>query len=381
MTQTARAAVLAGPKTIELRDFPLPAIGADDALLRIEACGICGTDYEQYHGEVPPHAYYTPFPVIPGHEPLGVIAEIGERARARWGVTVGDRVAVRSGYGCGKCAACARFEPRACQTRGGTYGFTDVRTSPALWGGYAEYMYLCPLSVVRRVDPSLPAEVAVMFNPLAAGLSWAWSVPQTRPGERVAVLGPGQRGLCAVIAAREAGAAQIIVTGLTRDAHKLALARDLGATLTVDAEREDVVAAVTEATGGGADVVVDTTPLAPRSLSHAVAMARTRGRIVLAGLKGRRPTPDLYADDVIYKQLTIHGVLSMPYDDFERAVRLIESRKYPLERLHTHSFPIEQAELAIQTLAGGVPGANPVHIAIAPGAPPVRLAAEEGGHG
>jgi len=373
MIRTARAAVLVGPKTIEPREFPLPAIGPDDALLEIEACGICGTDYEQYQGEVPPHEYYTPFPVVPGHEPLGVIAEIGERARARWGVTVGDRVAVRSGYGCGKCAACARFEPLACGTRGGTYGFTDVRKPPSLWGGYAEYMYLSPLSVVRKMDRSLAAEVAVMFNPLAAGLSWAGTVPGTKPGDRLVILGPGQRGLSAVIAAREAGATRIIVTGLARDAHKLALARELGAHLTIDAEKEDVVAAVREATGGGADVVVDTTPFAPQSVSQAVAMARSRGRIVLAGLKGRRPTPELYADDVIYKQLTIHGVLSMPYDDFERAVQLIESRKYPLERLHTHSFPVEQAELAIQTLAGAVPGANPVHIAIVPGAPPVMV--------
>ena len=381
MAETARAAVLQGPKMIELREFPLPAIGPNDALLRIEACGICGTDYEQYQGEVPPHEYYVPFPAILGHEPLGVIAAIGERAQTRWGVTVGDRVAVRSGYGCGQCAACARYEPRACQSRGGTYGFTDVRKSPALWGGYAEYMYLSPLSVVRKMDRELPAEVAVMFNPLAAGLSWAGSVPRTKPGDRVVILGPGQRGLCSVIAARERGAAQIIVTGLARDAHKLALARELGAHLTVNAEQEDVVAVVREVTGGGADVVVDTTPFAPQSVSQAVAIARSRGRIVLAGLKGRRPTPELYADDMIYKQLTIHGVLGMPYDDFERAVALIESRKYQLQRLHTHSFPIEQAELAIRALAGAVPGANPIHIAIVPGAPSVRLAGKEDSNG
>ncbi len=370
---TARAAVLVKPKTLELREFPLPAIGADDALLKLEACGICGTDYEQYEGDVPPHDYYTPFPVVPGHEPLGIIAEIGPRTRERWGVDRGDRVAVRSGYGCGRCEACARDEPRLCQTRGGTYGFTDVGKPPSLWGGYAEYMYLSPLSVVRKMNRDLPPELAVMFNPLAAGLSWAGTVPRTKPGDRVVILGPGQRGLCAVVAAREAGAAQVIVTGLTRDAHKLALARELGADLTIDVEKTDPVAAVREATGGGAQVVVDTTPFAPHSLSQAVAMAARRARIVLAGLKGRRPTPDLFADDVIYKELTIQGVLSMPYAEFERAIALIESRKYPLEKLHTHSFPIEQAEQAIQTLAGAIPGTNAIHVAIVPGAPPVRL--------
>jgi threonine dehydrogenase-like Zn-dependent dehydrogenase len=373
MMRSAQAAVLAKPRTLELREFPVLAIGPDEALLEIEACGICGTDYEQYEGDVPPHEYYTPYPVIPGHEPLGIIAEIGDRARERWGVSVGDRVAVRSGYGCGRCEACVRYDPRACQTRGGTYGFTDVRRAPALWGGYAEYMYLSPFSVVRKMDPSLPAEVAVMFNPLAAGLSWAWSVPRTKPDDRVVILGAGQRGLCSVVAAREAGAAQIVVTGLARDAHKLALARGLGADLAVDVEATDVVTAVRDATGGGAHVIVDTTPFAPQSLTHAVAMASRRGRIVLAGLKGRRPTPDLFADDIIYKELTVQGVLSMPYDDFERAVALIESRKYPLEKLHTHSFPIEQAEQAILTLSGAITGMNAIHIAIAPGAPPVSV--------
>jgi threonine dehydrogenase-like Zn-dependent dehydrogenase len=369
---TARAAVLRKPRNLEICELPLPPIGPDEGLLRVEACGICGTDYEQYEGDVPPHDYYTPFPVIPGHEPLGVIAEIGARARERWGVDVGDRVAVRSGYGCGRCEACARFEPVRCPTRGGTYGFTDVGRPPSLWGGFAEYMYLSPLSVVRKMDRGLPASVAVMFNPLAAGFSWAASVPGTRAGDRVAILGPGQRGLFCVIAAREAGADRIVVTGLGRDRHKLALARELGADLVIDAEREDVVARVREATDGGATVVVDTTPFAPASPAHAVAMAARRGRIVLAGLKGRRSTPDFFADDVIYKELTIRGVLGMPYADFERAVQVLEARAYPFERLHTHSLPVEQAELAVQVLAGKVEGAGAIHVAIVPGAPPVH---------
>jgi threonine dehydrogenase-like Zn-dependent dehydrogenase len=368
-----RAAVLVEPKRIELREFPRPAIGLDDALLRIEACGICGSDYEQYEGALPATEDYTQYPVIPGHEPLGLIDEIGARARDRWGVAPGDRVAVRSGYGCGRCAACARFEARACRTRGGTYGYTDVGRPPHLWGGYAEHMYLCPHSVVKKMDASIPPGVAVMFNPLAAGLSWAVSVPATRPGDRVVILGAGQRGLCCVIAAREAGARQVVITGLGRDAQKLALARDLGADVTIDAEAEDVVARAREATGGGAEVVVDTTPYAPQSLNHAVAIAVRRGRVVLAGLKGGRPAGDVRVDNVIYKELTIRGVLSMPVDDTFRAIDLIESGRYPFERMHTHSFPIEQAEDAIHALAGHVPGVNPMHVALVPGAPRIPL--------
>jgi threonine dehydrogenase-like Zn-dependent dehydrogenase len=156
MAGMVRAAVLRKPKTIELAEFPRPSIGADDALLRIEACGICGSDYEQYEGAAPSTEDYTQFPVIPGHEPLGIIEEIGARARERWGVAEGDRVAVRSGYGCGRCAACARFDTRACPTRGGTYGYTDVAKPPYLWGGYAEHMYLCPHSLMKKMDPEFP---------------------------------------------------------------------------------------------------------------------------------------------------------------------------------------------------------------------------------
>jgi len=373
MAGTVRAVVLLKPKTLVPQEFGRPAIGPDDGLLRIEACGICGSDYEQYEGAQPLHEDYTPYPVIPGHEPLGVIEEIGTLARQRWGVREGDRVAVRSGYGCGSCEACRRWEPRACPKRGGTYGYTDVGKPPHLWGGYAEHMYLSPYTVLKKMDPRLPAGVAVMFNPLAAGLSWAGTVPRTGPGDRVVILGAGQRGLCCVIGARAAGARQIVITGLSRDAQKLAFARELGADVTVNAETEDVVARVREVTGGGAEVVVDTTPFAPQSLNHAVAIAVRKGRIVVAGLKGLRPTRELQADDVIYKELTIRGVLSMSVDDTFRAIDLIESGRYPFEKMHTYSFPLEQAEDAIRTLAGAVPGVNPIHLAIVPGAPRVSL--------
>jgi threonine dehydrogenase-like Zn-dependent dehydrogenase len=373
MAGAVHTMVLLKAKTIVAREFERPVIGPDDGLLRIEACGICGSDYEQYEGAQPPHEDYTSFPVIPGHEPLGVIEEIGAQAQHRWGVTVGDRVAVRSGYGCGHCDACRRWEPRYCPKRGGTYGYTDVNKPPHIWGGYAEYMYLSPYTVLKKMNPKLPAGVAVMFNPLAAGLSWAGTVPGTGANDRVVILGAGQRGLCCVIGARAAGARQVVITGLSRDKQKLDFAHELGADATVNAETEDVVARVREVTGGGAEVVVDTTPFAPQSLNHAVAIAVRKGRIVVAGLKGMRPTRELQADDVIYKELTIRGVLSMSVENTFRAIDLIESGRYPFERMHTYSFPLEQAEDAIRTLAGGVPGVNPIHLAIVPGAPRVSL--------
>jgi threonine dehydrogenase-like Zn-dependent dehydrogenase len=95
------AMVQTGPRRLEARDLPIPEITDDTALMRIEACGICGTDYEQFQGVL-----RTPLPLIPGHEPLGVIENIGDAAARRWGVDAGDRVAVETMLSCRFCPPC-----------------------------------------------------------------------------------------------------------------------------------------------------------------------------------------------------------------------------------------------------------------------------------
>src|SRR5439155_577504 len=191
----------------------VPDIDDDSARLRVEACGICGSDAEQYAGVLPVR-----LPVVPGHEPLGVIERIGDRAAKRWSVNVGDRVAVESIIRCGHCRACIAGRYQLCRGRGGLFGhgYVPLDRPPGLWGAYADYMYLDPLSIVHRVREDIPASLAVMFNPLGAGFRWAVEIPATGPGDSVLVLGPGQRGLASVVAARAAGADTIIVTGLSR---------------------------------------------------------------------------------------------------------------------------------------------------------------------
>src|ERR1700758_179203 len=125
------------------------------------------------------------------------------------------------------------------------YGFIPVDRVPGLWGGYAEYQYLAPDSMVLRVPPELDPEVATLFNPLGAGIRWGATVPATTPGSVVAVLGPGIRGLCTAVAAKEAGAGFVMVTGLgPRDANRLRLARHFGADLAVDVSVDDPVNAL-----------------------------------------------------------------------------------------------------------------------------------------
>jgi threonine dehydrogenase-like Zn-dependent dehydrogenase len=218
------------------------------------------------------------------------------------------------------------------------------------------------------MDPDLDPALAVMFNPLGAGFAWGVDATGLRPGETLAILGSGQRGICCAVAAKESGAGMVAITGLGRDEHKLALARDLGADVAINVDGEDPVERIMTATRGqGVDCVVDTTPYAVDAVNQAVQIVKPGGTIVLAGLKGRRAFEGLSPDDIIWKKITLRGVLGVEYSAFRRAVDTIHSRKYPLDRLHTHSFPIQEAERALATLSGeaGVPS---VHVAIVPDA-------------
>lgn len=364
MPRTTRAIVQTAPRQLELRELPLPEIDDDSGLLRVEACGICGSDVEQYTGALPVR-----FPLIPGHEPVGRIERIGDRAARRWGVDVGDRVVVEVLIPCGSCIACREGRYPLCRGQGGLFGYSYIPLShpPGLWGAYADYLYLHPRSIVHPIRKDLAPSIAALFNPLGAGFRWAVDVPNTRPGDTVLILGPGQRGLASVLAARAAGAGRIIVTGLSRDARKLELAREFGADYTIDAEAEDVRARVAEYTGGrGADVVVEVTAYSTEPVAEALYYAAPGGRVVLAGVKGFKPVPNFLSDLVVAKELQIFGALGVTSRAYRNAIRLIESGTVPVEKMHTHDFPLEQAETAIRMLAGEVEGEHSIHSCLLP---------------
>jgi threonine dehydrogenase-like Zn-dependent dehydrogenase len=365
MSRTSRAVVQTAPRRLEMHELPVPAIDGDSGLLRVEACGICGSDAEQYAGLLPIR-----FPVIPGHEPVGVIDAIGDRAARRWGVDVGDRVVVEVLIPCGHCAACRSGRYQGCRGRGGMFGhgYVPLERPPGLWGAWADYMYLDPFSIVHKVRPDVPLGTIALFNPLGAGFRWAVDIPSTGPGDTVLVLGPGQRGLACVVAARAAGADTVIVTGTTRDAPKLALARELGADHTIDVEVEDARARVRALTGGrGADVVVEVAAAALAPVAEALHYAAVGGRIVLAGVKGFAAVPEFLSDLVVVKELTVSGAFGVTSPAYRAAIRLLESGRLPLERMHTHDFPLEEAERAIRTLAGEEPGGASIHSCLLPG--------------
>ncbi|HEX7097059.1 MAG TPA: alcohol dehydrogenase catalytic domain-containing protein [Acidimicrobiales bacterium] len=350
MPAQVRAAVLEGVRDINVRSFPMPSIGNDDAIIRVEACGLCGTDHEQWSGHL-----RAPYPYVPGHETVGVIEAIGPVAAQRWGVDVGDRVAVEIFQSCRECDACRAEVFRDCERHGLTDPIGQIPTSspPAIWGGYAEYQYLGPDVLVQRVPRDLDAEVAAMFNAVAAGFRWGVRVPGTKPGDRVAVLGPGVRGIAAAAAAKRAGAAFVMVTGLgPRDAPRLEAAKKFGADLVVDVAVEDPVDAFTAACGGLANVVVDVTANAPAALPQAIALAAERGTVVMAGTRGDVDIPGFRADPIVVKQLRLQGTVGVDRVDYRSAIELLASRAYPFEELPRARAGLEDLGRLLARMAG-----------------------------
>ena len=187
----ARALVLTAPRTFELRSLPVPDAG-DGGVLRVEACGLCGTDHEQYSGHLFPG-----FPFVPGHEVVGVVESASEQALERWGVDLGQRVAVEVFLSCRECDACRRGEYRRCERHGmaDMIGFLPVDRPPGLWGGYATHLYLQPDALLLPVPDGVDAVLATAFNPLGAGVRWGRTVPGTAeiprmPGPSTATTSP-----------------------------------------------------------------------------------------------------------------------------------------------------------------------------------------------
>ena len=214
-------------------------------------------------------------------------------------------------------------------------------------------MYLHPRSILHKLPEDLPLEVATQYQLLAAGIRWAVHVPESGFGDTVLILGCGQRGLGAVIACAQAGVGRIIVTGLARDAHKLALARDLGAHHSIVADQQNVVEQVMLLTGGrGADVALDVTPGATQPVIDAIEAVRLGGTVVLAGIKGGTRTVPIDTDKVVYKEIRLRGVFTQTRPAYEQAIALLTRSPSSFARLHTHSFPLERTTDAIAVLSG-----------------------------
>ena len=357
-----KVVVQVGDRKLEMRTAEVPDLPpSGGAIVAVEGCGICGSDIEQYDGALA-RLGMARYPTIPGHEALGRIYRVDEEGARRWGVKEGDRVAIHGVAPCGTCAGCMR-QGRCLSNF--TYGNYPFDVGAGLWGGFGEYMEIIPRTKLYPIADDLSIEDALLYNPLAAGFAWLIDAGGLRYGNSALILGCGQRGLACVLAAAEVGASRIIVTGLRRDAAKLELARKFGATDTFVVEDTNIAEAVKDLTrGDGIDVAVDTTPVAVQPLHDAIASAKIHGTIVIAGFKAGHSMSDFPIDTILFKQLKLQGVLSTGQWATQQAIRLIESRRYPLHLMHSHRFPLDRVEEAIKTLAGEIPGETALHISI-----------------
>lgn len=365
MALTTQAAVLTGPRKIELRELPVPEIREDNAVLRVEVTGVCGVDWPAYTQSRPDRF---PVPIILGHEIVGRIERIGREAARKWGVAEGDRVAMEEYAPCGRCSYCSSGHYYLC---GGMrmaimYGFTSMSVAPGLWGGFSQFVYLDPNSRLHKLADSVPTRIAPLYIPISNGIRWVQREGGIGIGDTLVILGPGQLGLACVIAAKEAGAGCIIITGRSSDAARLAVARDLGAHVIIDVDIEDPVERVAAITGGRmADAVINVAAGAPRIAQQAMEICKIRGTIVMAGGAGK-PAEGFQSDLLSRKEITMKGVRGRGEADLKKAIRIVEADRHPLHKLATHKFTIEQTDLALRTI-GGEGEANPIHVSVLPG--------------
>lgn len=367
MVESVLAAVRTGPGATELREFPMPEIPDDGALLKVEVAGICGTDVKMY--SKPPFNDL----VIMGHENVGIIERAGKEFTERQKLVDGDRVFVEHYVPCRVCEWCNIGEYRHCEATdwrtnpdARRYGYTSAENPYQLWGGFAQYMYLPWNAVLHKIPENVSAKQAGIVTPLSNGIEWALLEAGVGYNSTVLIEGPGQQGLSQTVACKQAGASLIIVTGTTKDKARLDLAKILGADYTIDVQTEDPVERIMEITHGkGLDIVLDCTAgagTAPILLGIEV-LKRREGTLLIQG--EMKAFPDFPVATVAEKAMTIKSARGHSHKACELALAQLASERFPLDLLTTHTYGLADTDRAIRAVAGeGDEGV--VHVSLFP---------------
>ncbi len=340
----ARAMLLVEPRRITPSSFPLATLETG-GWLAVEATGLTGIDVQLWQGT----SRMTRYPLIPGHEIVGRIADVADESI---GFPIGTRVIVEPSIRCGACRRCMnRLHSCSLRKPVNAYGRLPSTEFPALWGGLAEFVYLDPGTRLHAVSDDIPAVVATFAHPLAAGFTWAVELPDLEPGANVLVMGPGPRGLSSLLAAKSAGGGWVGVSGLSHDTDRLELAKRLGADMVVNAEAEDVASAVANSLGARPDIVVDVTSNDPEALHMSLDLVRAGGNVVLASNKGTNAVNQLFSDIITIKELRILGAFGSGSAGFHWATRQLDIDPR-LDQMVSHEFPLAETDRAIQATAG-----------------------------
>jgi alcohol dehydrogenase len=351
-----KVANLVEARRIEVDERPIPETGDHDALLRVERAGLCGTDYKLFTGSMG-----RGFPIHLGHEILGHIERIGPEMASREKLKVGDRVVVEASVPCGRCPFCAEGLSRICSNQQ-YYGFGG-----SLGGAFSEVMYLAPGSLITKISEKVsPAGAIVAASSLANGIRWMRTVGGAEIGKSALIQGVGAQGLSGVIAAKESGASPIICTGITADAPRFALAREFGADVCIDVQKEDVLARVREVTNNELVSVILDVSGNPEAIALSVHLVKPQGTIVCASSVAENKPSVITTNLIVNKEVRFQGVFTHPIESTRQAIKLAETGKYPLEKFISHEFTLDEAEKAVRSIGRELSDIEPIKVSITP---------------
>jgi len=362
------ASVKVGPSKTEMRELELPEIPADAALLKVEVAGVCGTDVSQYR--LPLRGG----PLIMGHENVGYLTHVGGEFAERKGFKEGDLVFLEHYLPCGNCEWCHLGEYRHCPATEWfydpsaiRYGYTSMDIAPGLWGGFSHYVYLPINAVLHKVPKGVTPEEAGVATPMSNGIQWTLFDGGVGYGSTVLIQGPGQQGLCCLMAAKQAGASRIIVTGTSKDVRRLEVAEAFGADAVVDVTKEDALAVIQKVTDGRrVDVVIDCTGGAgTATILLGIEATKRRGGTMVIQAEGNQEFPSFPIGRLTRKGMTLKSARGHSYRAVELALSAIASHRFPLELMTTHQFGLAEVDYAIKSVSGeGAPGA--IHVSVMP---------------
>jgi L-iditol 2-dehydrogenase len=317
-----KIALLQKPLSMQVHEAEKPTIAPNEVLVKIAACGVCGTDVDAYLGKVP-RGWTITYPFRMGHELSGTVVEVGKNVS---NVKPGDRVVPDGRLTCGYCYYCRRGKFSACQNQG------------YFSGGLAQYS-LYPHQNLVKVPENIPLDEAVFTEPLACVVNGQSKLDIPFGGVAV-VIGDGPIGLLHMQMLRHRGAFTVMV-GLLE--HRLAVARELDANVVINSGQEDVEQIVRQASDGrGADVVVNAVGKAS-VLEQAINLAARSGQVLYFAAT-LEPRVALDLDLVHYKELHLVGSFDSTIAQYEQALALLGAGIVKVKPIISHRLPIEQVQ-------------------------------------
>jgi erythritol/L-threitol dehydrogenase len=347
LPKTMRAVVAYAPGDYRLETVPVPRAGADDIIVKVEACGICAGDIKSYVGAESfwggnGQPKYIKAPMIPGHEFVGHVVELGENVEKQGKFELGDRVISEQIVPCWECRFCKSGEYWMCEKHD-VYGFQNNVN-----GGFAEYMRYPKESINHQVPQDLPLEKAILVEPFACS-AWCVKRADIQLDDVVVLAGAGTLGLGMVGCARLRNPKKLIV--LDTKPERLELAKKFGADLVFNPIKDDVVKIVKDMTGGyGCDIYIEATGH-PDAVVQGLQMIRKLGRFVEFSVFSHDVSVDwsIISDR---KQLDILGVHLGPYQ-YPFVIEGIADGRIPTEGVVTHQLPLEQYKEGLEMMKKG----------------------------